>query len=93
MTMMNDYIPAFTAGIFKREGKAMSYIEGRFLQEEDGVYVLVVDELGTFPLADGKAVKFEENGEWVSGIHIGGEVIYSRGKKDLQAGERIRIRK
>jgi hypothetical protein len=69
------------------------HIEGRFLQEEDGVYVLAVDELGTFPLDDGKAVKFEDNGEWVSGIHVGGEVIYSGGKKELQAGERIRIRK
>jgi hypothetical protein len=69
------------------------HIEGRFLQEEDGVYVLAVDELGTFPLDDGKAVKFEDNGEWVSGIHIGGEVIYSRGKRGLQPGERIRIRK
>jgi hypothetical protein len=37
-------------------------------------------------------VKVYYDGEWISGIHIGGEMIHGGGKDKLRTGVRIRVK-
>ncbi|WP_047154844.1 hypothetical protein [Aneurinibacillus tyrosinisolvens] len=70
-----------------------NYIEGTFLKASDGSSMFHIDDTHTILLTDGKAMKVSYGGEWISGIHIGGDVIHSGGKDKLRTGDRIRIKK
>jgi hypothetical protein len=43
-------------------------------------------------IRDGETIKLNCNGEWISGIHIGGNMINYAGKDKLRNGDQIQIR-
>ncbi|WP_047151784.1 hypothetical protein [Aneurinibacillus tyrosinisolvens] len=69
------------------------YIEGVFFKALDGSPMLLhVDGVTTISLINREAVKIKHNGEWINGIHIGGDILYYGGKDKLRIGDKIRIK-
>ncbi|WCK53285.1 hypothetical protein PP175_18345 [Aneurinibacillus sp. Ricciae_BoGa-3] len=70
-----------------------NYIQGKFFLASDGAATLNIHDAHMVSLSNGMAIKLLYNGEWVSGIYIDGDVIYSKGKERLRIGDNIRIKK
>ncbi|WCK55285.1 hypothetical protein PP175_04700 [Aneurinibacillus sp. Ricciae_BoGa-3] len=68
------------------------YIEGILCKASNNSPMLCVDNTMRISIMNGEAVQLNYNGEWISGIHIGGNIINYGGKDKLRIGDKIRIR-
>jgi hypothetical protein len=68
------------------------YIEGTFFKAYNGSPMIHIDETSVVLLMNGETVKVNDNGEWISGIHIDGDIINYGGKAKLRIGDKIRVR-
>ncbi|WP_047151104.1 hypothetical protein [Aneurinibacillus tyrosinisolvens] len=68
------------------------YIEGTFFKASNDSPMIYINETSVVLLMNGEVVRVNFDGEWISGIHIGGDIINYGGKAKLRIGDRIRIK-
>ncbi|ERI09304.1 hypothetical protein [Aneurinibacillus aneurinilyticus] len=66
------------------------HVEGTFSWDADGFPAIRLEN-GTMPLADGKEIRVSNGEDWISGIHIYGDLLRGDRIEMLQPGARIRI--
>jgi hypothetical protein len=68
-----------------------NYIEGTFSWNCDGFPILRINN-DSIPLMDGREIRLNTGEDWISGVHIYGDILCNGRKNTLQPGDKIQIK-